>query len=117
MTMAKAKLFIGFKNGKVCAMLFTTASNYESAVDCDYSIEANEGTEQKKVKEFREKVITDKIQQRKDMNKFWRKENKPKSCEPEELTDEEKQNLQDFICVQKWDGKKFACVCGDLGVT
>ena len=69
-----------------------------------------------KVKEFREKAITDKIQQRKDMNKFWRKENKPKLCEPEELTDEEKQNLQDFICVQKWNGKKFACVCGDLGV-
>ena len=50
--MAKAKLFIGFKNGKVYTMLFTTASNYESAVDCDYSIEANEGTEQKQLEEW-----------------------------------------------------------------
>ena len=69
-----------------------------------------------KVKEFRERAIEDKIQQRKDMNELWRKENAPGLCESEELTEEEKQHIRDFICVQKWNGKQFACVCGDLGV-
>jgi len=69
-----------------------------------------------KVKKYREKTVEEKIQQRKDMNELWRKENKPELCESEELTDEEKQNLRDFICVQKWNGKQFACVCGELDV-
>ena len=50
--MSKAKLLIGFKNGKVLSMIFTTAQDYESAVDCDYSTEAGEGTEQKQLDEW-----------------------------------------------------------------
>jgi hypothetical protein len=69
-----------------------------------------------KVKDYREKIIEEKIQHRKKMNEWWRKENSPELCESEELTDEEKQNLRDFICVQKWNGKRFACACGELHV-
>lgn len=50
--MAKAKLFIGFRNGKALAMVFTTAQNYDNAIDCDYFIEAGEGTEQKQLDEW-----------------------------------------------------------------
>jgi len=49
---SKAKLFIGFKNGKVLSMIFTASQGYESAVDCDYSTEAGEGTEQKQLEEW-----------------------------------------------------------------
>lgn len=69
-----------------------------------------------KVKEYREKAIEEKIQHQKDMNEHCRKENKPEFCKSEELTDEEKQDIRDFICVQKWNGKRFACVCGELDV-
>lgn len=69
-----------------------------------------------KVKEFREKAIEKEIQDRKDLNEMWRKQNKPEFLKSEALSNEEKQNLQDFICVQKWNGKQFACVCGKLGV-
>jgi len=50
--MAKAKLFIGFRNGKVLAMVFTTAKNYEDAVDCDYSVEAGEETERQQLEDW-----------------------------------------------------------------
>jgi hypothetical protein len=42
---AKVKLFTGFRNGKVLAMVFTAAQDYASAVDCDYYVEADEGKE------------------------------------------------------------------------
>jgi hypothetical protein len=50
--MSKAKLFIGFRNGKVLAMIFTTAQDYDNAVDCDYSTEAGEGTEKQQLEEW-----------------------------------------------------------------
>lgn len=50
--MAKAKLFIGFRNGKALAMVFTTAQDYDNAVDCDYVIEAGEGTEKQQLEEW-----------------------------------------------------------------
>ena len=50
--MAKAKLFIGFRNGKALTMVFTTAQDYTDAVDCDYSIEAGEGTEKQQLEEW-----------------------------------------------------------------
>jgi hypothetical protein len=50
--MSKAKLFIGFRNGKVLAMVFTTALDYTDAVDCDHFTEAGEGTEQKQLDEW-----------------------------------------------------------------
>jgi len=49
---AKAKLFIGFRNGKVLAMVFTTAQGYTDAVDCDYVTEAGEGTEKQQLDEW-----------------------------------------------------------------
>ncbi len=50
--MGKAKLFIGFRNGKVLAMVFTTAQDYTDAVECDYCTKAGEGTEQKQLEEW-----------------------------------------------------------------
>ena len=50
--MAKTKLFIGFKNGKALAMIFTTAQGYDDAVDCDYSVEAGEGTEKQQLEDW-----------------------------------------------------------------
>jgi len=50
--MTKAKLFIGFRNGKVLAMVFTTAQDYTDAVDCDYVTEAGEGTEKQQLEEW-----------------------------------------------------------------
>ena len=50
--MVKAKLFIGFRNGKVLAMVFTTAQRYEDAIDCDYATEAGKGTEKQQLEEW-----------------------------------------------------------------
>jgi len=50
--MPKFRLFIGFKNGKICSMVFTTKEDYEDAVDCDYSTEAGEGTEKQQLEEW-----------------------------------------------------------------
>lgn len=50
--MPKAKLFIGFRNGKVLAMVFTTVQDYTDAVDCDYFTEAGEGTEKQQLEEW-----------------------------------------------------------------
>jgi hypothetical protein len=50
--MEKAKLFIAFKNGKIWAMVLATSQDYDSAVDCDYSIEAGEGTEKQQLEEW-----------------------------------------------------------------
>ncbi len=50
--MAKAKLFIGFRNGKVLAMVFTTAQDYTNAIDCDRVTEAGEGTEKQQLEEW-----------------------------------------------------------------
>lgn len=70
-----------------------------------------------KVKQLRKKAIQEKIRLRKEMSKHWREEGHPELCEPESLTDEEKQNIEDFICVQKWNGKKFDCVCQEFDVS
>ena len=50
--MTKNKLFIAFKNGKALAMVFTTALNYEDAVDCDHFVEAEAGTEKQQLTEW-----------------------------------------------------------------
>lgn len=54
--MTKTKLFIGFRNGKALAMVFTTALNCEDAVDCDYFIKAGEGTEKQQLNEWFKKT-------------------------------------------------------------
>jgi len=63
---------------------------------------------------YKEKAIKDKIAMRKRFNKDWDKEGHPEFKESEELTEEEKQKLRDFICVQKWNGKEFDCACSDF---
>ena len=50
--MAKNKLFVGFRNGKASTMVFTTVSNYEDAVDCDYFVLAEAGTEKQQLAEW-----------------------------------------------------------------
>jgi hypothetical protein len=42
---AKVKLFIGFRNRKVLAMVFTSAQDYPNVVDCDCYVEADAGKE------------------------------------------------------------------------
>ena len=46
---AKVRLFMGFRNGKVLAMVFTAARDYADAVDCDYVVEAGEGKEKQEL--------------------------------------------------------------------
>lgn len=50
--MGKYRLFIGFKNGKAETMLFTVREDYESAIDCDYKVEAAEGTEMQQLQDW-----------------------------------------------------------------
>ena len=50
--MTKNKLFVGFRNGKVLAMVFTSTQNYETAVDCDRFVEAEAGTEKQQLAEW-----------------------------------------------------------------
>lgn len=52
--MAKTKLFIGFRNRKALTIVLTTAQDYTDAVDCDYFVEAGEGTEKQQLKEWLE---------------------------------------------------------------
>ena len=46
---AKVKLFVGFRNEKVLAMVFTAARDYADAVDCDYFVLADEGKEKQRL--------------------------------------------------------------------
>ena len=50
--MAKTKLFIGFKNGKALTMVFTSTQDYANAVNCDYFVEACEGTEKQQLEDW-----------------------------------------------------------------
>jgi len=50
--MSKTKLFVGFRNGKASSMVFTSTQNYEDAVDCDYFVEAGEGTEKQQLEQW-----------------------------------------------------------------
>ena len=56
-----------------------------------------------KVKELREKVVTDFKELFKD--------------DPDMLNEERLQNEADFICVQEWNGVGFNCVCSRLRVS
>ena len=50
--MGKPRLFIGFRNGKALTLIFTTAEDYDNAIDCDYSVEAGEGTEKQQLEQW-----------------------------------------------------------------
>lgn len=67
-------------------------------------------------KKFQEEAIKKKIERNKDANKYWKKEGKRMFLEPETLTEEQKQSIRNFFCIQKWNGKDFECACKELKV-
>ena len=67
------------------------------------------------IQRIREQAIVDQIEFNKELNKI-NAENDFDWKEPERLTKREKQQIRDFYCVQKWDGKEFSCACDELGV-
>lgn len=67
-------------------------------------------------KRIKEEEIKEIEKDRKVMNEYWRKEKKLEMIKEEKLTQEEIQKIEDFFCIQKWDGKEFSCACEELGV-
>lgn len=60
----------------------------------------------------REEFIDKKIEDKKELNKLLL-EDTPDYPIREPYP---RQHYADFFCVQKWDGKKFSCVCNELEV-